>query len=176
MPAPHVKSYHFAASGNIPNNPELPLLLYRQVFATDSKLEKNFKEAFKQNNWGGSWVNGVFRYHHYHSTAHEVLGVIAGSATLIFGGPEGKEVDVQAGDLVVLPAGTGHCRQSASPDFKVIGAYPNGQEDYDICTEEDDTAEKKKNIARVPLPVADPVAGAKGPLLKHWQPKQHREE
>jgi len=155
--------------GNIPNNQHLPLLLYRQVFASHSTLEAQFKEAFKNNHWGGNWTNGVFSYHHYHSKSHEVLGIAAGSATLIFGGPGGKEVQVQAGDMVVLPAGTGHCRKSASPDFTVVGAYPKGQENYDICTEEDDPAEKRQNINRVPLPQEDPVSGKAGPLPQHWQ-------
>jgi uncharacterized protein YjlB len=156
-------------SGNIPNNPELPLLFYRQVFSHTNNLEHQFKEAFRQNNWGGSWVNGVFSYHHYHSTSHEVLGVAAGSATLIFGGPGGEEVKIKAGDMVVLPAGTGHCRKSASSDFSVVGAYPKGQENYNICTEEDDMEEEKQRIRQVALPATDPVAGAEGPLLKHWK-------
>jgi len=155
--------------GNIPNNQVLPLLLYRQVFTDQHNLERQFKEAFQQNNWGGSWTNGVFAYHHYHSKSHEILGVIAGSATLILGGPGGEEVQVQAGDMVVLPAGTGHCRKHASSDFQVVGAYPKGQEDYDICTEDDDAEQKRKNIRQVSLPTADPIAGANGPLLQHWK-------
>lgn len=155
----------------IPNNPDLPLLLYRQVFPAGNELEKQFRKAFGENNWAGIWTNGVFGYHHYHSTAHEVLGVAAGSATLIFGGPGGQEVEVTAGDMVVLPAGTGHCRKQASSGFSVVGAYPKGQQDYDICTETDDVAEKVKHIAKVPLPQTDPIAGKQGPLLQHWQLK-----
>ncbi|GAB3536559.1 cupin domain-containing protein [Pontibacter brevis] len=157
---------------NIPNNPHLPLLLYREVFSGNRELERQFKEAFAQHNWAGSWTNGVFDYHHYHSTAHEVLGVAAGSATIIFGGPGGKEVEVKAGDMVVLPAGTGHCRKSASSDFTVVGAYPARQEQYDICTEDDNPENKKQNIKQVTLPKADPVAGEGGPLLQHWK-KSH---
>ncbi|WP_187262928.1 cupin domain-containing protein [Pontibacter beigongshangensis] len=153
----------------IPNNPDLPLLLYRQVFRAGDNLEHQFKEAFRENSWAGTWTNGVFGYHHYHSVAHEVLGVAAGAATLIFGGPGGQEVEVTAGDMVVLPAGTGHCCKQASSNFRVIGAYPQGQEDYDICKETDDVAEKVKNIAKVALPLADPVAGRHGPLLQHWR-------
>lgn len=161
--------YQLDANGEIPNNPRLPLLLYRQLFSEADDLKEQFEQAFKENKWGGSWVNGVFDYHHYHSTAHEVLGVLSGTATIIFGGPGGKEVDVKAGDMAVLPAGTGHCRKSASHDFSVIGAYPEGQEDYDICTEKDDPADKKKNIEKVAMPAADPVAGKSGPLMRQWQ-------
>ena len=168
MPVPEVTPYLLQPHGNIPNNRALPILLYRQVFS-GGNLESRFKEAFRQNNWAGSWVNGVFSYHHYHSRSHEVLGVAAGSATLILGGPGGEELKVEAGDMVVLPAGTGHCRKSASSDFSVVGAYPKGQEDYDICTEENKMKEKQENIRHVALPIADPALGEHGPLLEHWQ-------
>ncbi len=158
----------------IPNNQKLPLLLYRQVFKESTNLGHQFREAFKQNNWSGTWANGVFSYHHHHSRAHEVLGVAAGSAVLIFGGPGGKEIEVKAGDMAVLPAGTGHCRKSASSDFNVIGAYPKGQEAYDTCTEKDDAEEKKKNIAAVALPTADPVYGQNGPLVQQWSFRSDR--
>ena len=163
-----VTTLNLQPHGNIPNNQHLPLLLYRQVFSASDKLENEFKEAFAQHNWKGSWTNGVFDYHHYHSKSHEVLGVAAGSAFIIFGGPGGEEVEVKAGDMVVLPAGTGHCRKSASPDFSVVGAYPKGQENYDICREDDDVEDKIRNIRQVPLPDSDPVAGKDGPLLQHW--------
>ena len=169
MEAQAVKTFILQPHGNIPNNQHLPVLLYRQVFTEGNNRTEQFKEVYAQNNWGGTWVNGVFDYHHYHSKSHEVLGIAAGSATLILGGPGGKEVEVSAGDMVVLPAGTGHCRKSASSDFSVVGAYPKGQENYDICTEDDDMQEKQENIARVLLPTADPVFGKEGPLPAHWK-------
>lgn len=164
--------YFLQPHGNIPNNPQLPLLVYEQVFSEKDNLVSRFKEVFKQNNWRGSWVNGVFSYHHYHSTSHEVLGVAAGSAILILGGPGGKEIEVKAGDMLVLPAGTGHCLKSSAAGFQVVGAYPAGQEDYDICTEKDNPEEKKKHLAKVSLPTADPVFGEEGPLLLHWKQRQ----
>lgn len=164
-----VTSLYLQPHSNIPNNPQLPLLLYRQVFSGNSNLEDQFKEVFAQHNWRGRWTNGVFDYHHYHSKSHEVLGVAAGSATIVFGGPGGEEVEIKAGDMVVLPAGTGHCRKSASFDFSVVGAYPKGQENYDICMEKDEVEKKQKNIRQVPLPETDPVAGKDGPLLQHWK-------
>ncbi|WP_017730439.1 cupin domain-containing protein [Nafulsella turpanensis] len=169
MKEPKVISYQLSENGQIPNNPTLPLLIYQQVFEEPDRLKEQFQQAFEKNNWRGSWVNGVFDYHHYHSNAHEVLGIAAGTATIMFGGPEGTEVDVQAGDMVVLPAGTGHCRLSASDDFKVVGAYPAGQEDYDTCTQKDDPDEKEENIRHVSLPKADPVSGESGPLMQHWK-------
>ncbi|PRY03999.1 uncharacterized protein YjlB [Pontibacter ummariensis] len=169
MEAQSVTPYLLQPHGSIPNNQRLPLLLYQQVFQATGDLTSRFKTAFAQHGWAGSWVNGVYSYHHYHSNAHEVLGVAAGRAVIIFGGPGGKEVAVTAGDMAVLPAGTGHCLKSSSPDFKVVGAYPAGQENYDTCTEQDDPDEKKRHIAQVALPESDPVAGKDGPLLAYWK-------
>ena len=163
-----VETLRLQPNGNIPNNQHLPLLLYRQVFVQGEQLEKQFKELFKQNNWGGTWVNGVFDYHHYHSKSHEVLGVAGGSAILMLGGPDGHKVEVALGDVVVLPAGTGHCLISATAGFKVVGSYPKGQENYDICTEKDDLQEKLKNIEQTALPTTDPISGTNGPLMQRW--------
>lgn len=169
MPNTEIELYPFSQNGRIPNNSNYPLLLYRQAIPDTEGSSKAFEKKFEQNSWGGSWTNGVYDYHHYHSTSHEVLGVYSGSATLTFGGPGGQEVRVKAGDMVVIPAGVGHCRKEASSDFKVVGAYPVGQEDYDICTEKDDPEEKKKAIAAVALPSADPLEGSKGRLLREWR-------
>jgi len=170
MKTQHITPYLLQPNGKIPNNQQLPLLVYQQVFEAKEDLVSQFKEAFEQHNWRGTWADSVFDYHHYHSTSHEALGVAAGSALLVLGGPDAQEIEVRAGDMLVLPAGTGHCLESSSADFKVVGAYPEGQASYDICTEEDDPKEKKKNIRKVPLPETDPVAGANGPLLEHWRP------
>jgi uncharacterized protein YjlB len=35
-----------------------------------------------EHGWGGSWVDGVFDFHHFHSTSHEAHAVVAGAATL----------------------------------------------------------------------------------------------
>ena len=163
-----VNQYAIEENGMFPNNPQLPLLVYPQIFTDQNDYKEVFSNAFKENGWGGSWVNGVYDYHHYHSTSHEVLAVIKGHATLIFGGPGGKVIDVKAGDMVVIPAGVAHCCRQASEDFKVLGAYPQGQEDYDICTEKDNPEKKKSNIPKVPLPEADPVEGVNGPLMEYW--------
>jgi uncharacterized protein YjlB len=162
-----VEQYLLKQNGGIPNNKKLPVLIYKQVFKEN--IKEQFEKSFSSNGWGGQWINGIYNYHHYHSTAHEALGIIDGEAKLIVGGPDGKVVEVESGDIIILPAGTGHCRLNASDDFKVIGAYPEGQEDYDLCTEKDDPEEKKKNIIKVSLPDNDPVQDIGGALKEIWK-------
>ncbi len=164
---PDTATYYFEDDGKIPNNPGLPLLIYRQALDTTENAD-NCIERFRQNGWTGAWVNGIYPFHHYHSTAHEVLGVVQGEAEVILGGPEGLNTTLRAGDVVVIPAGVGHYRETASPDFQVVGAYPEGQ-DWDLCRgEPDERPEKTENIKEVPLPEKDPVFGEEGALKKEW--------
>ncbi len=102
-----VREYLFEDDGRIPNNRTQPLLVYSKPPAVRAGLV--IARHCSRDGWGGAWVNGVFSYHHYHSNAHEVLCVVSGSASIAFGGPEGETVEVQAGDVVVIPAGVGHC-------------------------------------------------------------------
>jgi uncharacterized protein YjlB len=100
-----------APSGErIPNHPSFPVLLYRDVEAAAGGADA-CSAQFSEHGWGGSWVDGVFGFHHFHSTSHEVLAVIGGRATLELGGPQGRAFEVSTGDVVVLPAGTGRVRR-----------------------------------------------------------------
>lgn len=151
----------FAPPGEqIPNHPSFAALIYRAVPGVSEGTD-SCRDLFAGNGWGGSWVDGVFDFHHFHSTSHEVLGVVAGEATLELGGPQGDAFDVAAGDVLVLPAGTGHRRASARPAFTVVGAYPEGQEDYDLLRGADpaEVAAARERIAALGAPPADPVGG-----------------
>ena len=164
-----VRVHVLADDGTFPNS-RLPLLLYRHAVDLDGDDPLAAIEAILHaNGWGNGWRNGVYPYHHYHSTAHEVLIVYAGSARVQFGGERGLVAMLKPRDVVVIPAGVGHRNAGASVDFHVMGAYPRGQV-WDICYgKPDERPRSDDNIARVPLPTADPVFGRQGPLLVHWR-------
>jgi uncharacterized protein YjlB len=86
-----------------------------------------------------------------------------------FGGANGEELEVAAGDVAVLPAGTGHQRLSASGDLLVVGAYPP-EGTYDLCRATPAMRQRAlATIPQVPLPATDPLYGADGPLLRLWR-------
>jgi uncharacterized protein YjlB len=164
-----VRAHVLADDGTIPNS-RLPLLVYHKgVDLAGQDPPAAIEATLRANGWGNGWRNGVFAYHHYHSTTHEVLVVYAGSARAQFGGERGIVATLNPGDVVIIPAGVGHKNLGASADFRVIGAYPRGQA-WDICYgKPDERPRSDENIARVPLPTADPVFGRQGPLLAHWR-------
>ncbi len=161
------ETFSFQDDGAIPNS-RVPMLVYRHAVPADAEAIENL---FERNHWPPRWRNGVHPFHHFHSTAHEVLGVARGHARVLFGGPKGEVLEISAGDVVVLPAGTGHCNQGASSDLLIIGAYPVGTADR-LDTRRgkpEEHEEVVRNIATVPLPDADPVEGAEGPLRRFWR-------
>jgi len=163
------QTYHFADDGETPNNPALSLLVYRRVLAREAAdPAAQFEQAFASHGWGRSWRDGIFDFLHFHTRAHEVLGIARGRARVQFGGANGQELDVEAGDVVVLPAGTGHRRVSASADLLVVGAYPDNSGLDQKRPGQIDHARAVAAIAAVPLPLQDPVYGADGPLMTMW--------
>ena len=77
-------------------------------------------------------------------------------------------LDVRAGDAVVIPAGVAHKNLEDSTNFLVVGAYPQGQA-WDMQKGlPDDRPQAEENIHQVPMPLADPLMGADGPLMKYW--------
>jgi uncharacterized protein YjlB len=160
-----VETHSFADDGAIPNSP-LPVLIYRDV--PEAREAGDCESLFAANGWLGAWRDGIFPFHHFHSTAHEVLGIVSGTAAVALGGPGGDRLEVGPGDVLVLPAGTGHRNLGASGELLVIGAYPDGMR-WDL--RRGDPAEHDEalaNIRAVPLPRADPVIGPGGPLTELW--------
>ncbi|WP_353062750.1 cupin [Tunturibacter psychrotolerans] len=162
---PNPQQLHLKPNGWMPNSP-LPVLLYRSALPSSANLAADMERIFAANGWPPQWRNGVYAFHHYHSTAHEVLGFAAGHADLMLGGEGGETVTVHAGDVLVLPTGTGHCRISASHDFLVIGAYPEN-EHWDICRSTA-SPETLASMRKIRFPQSDPLTGSSGALPKLW--------
>jgi uncharacterized protein YjlB len=168
-----IGEYRFADDGLYPNNRRWPLLHYHLALAVAGGLAsaQACQALFERHGWSNGWVNGVYSFHHYHSNTHEVLGVVQGTAEVFFGGPHGQILSLYRGDVVVIPAGVAHKCMDASPNFVVVGAYPDGR-DFDInhgTREEHDRALGR--IEAVPRPASDPVFGPGGPLLRKWSPQ-----
>ncbi len=157
--------------GIFPNNGNLPLILYRNAIRFEGGGPELLEEIFHRNNWVGSWRNGIYPFHHYHSTAHEVLGVYSGQCRVQLGGPEGKVFDIEKGDVVLIPAGVAHKNLGSSPDFRVVGAYPTGQSWDMNYGKEGERPAADRNIPGVGLPGEDPVFGDLGPVKEQWNLK-----
>ena len=160
--------------GVFPNNARRPLLVYRSALSLPDRDPASIVEAlFAANRWGGAWRNGVYGFHHYHSTAHEVLGVYGGRAEIQLGGDRGVVVLVQRGDVLVIPAGVAHKNLSPEAGLRVVGAYPAGTAPDMNYGNPAERPLADGNIERTPLPQADPVYGPDGPLSIHWgRPEQ----
>ena len=164
----NVTPFFFKDDGSIPNNP-LPLLIYSDAIDVGgSDPASNIEHRFASNGWGKMWRNGIYTFHHYHSTSHEVLGCYRGSAKVLLGGEQGELLTLNAGDVVLIPAGVGHFNKGASSDFRVVGAYPKG---FDWDMQYGRPGERPKvleNIAALPVPPNDPVLASAGGLKEHW--------
>jgi uncharacterized protein YjlB len=162
-------TFQFEDDGLVPNNP-LPFIIYKRVIDVDNAHpERTIEQVFAGNRWGSMWRNGIYDYLHYHSTAHEVLGIARGQARVRFGGDQGKVLEVSAGDVAILPAGTGHQCLFATRDLSVVGAYPPGQIMEITRPTPDNHAKALKMIPQVDLPRTDPVIGEDGPLVRLWR-------
>ncbi len=160
-----VEKLQFSPNGWMPNNDRLPVLLYRRAFDGTGMVDR-MEALLAKNLWPAQWRNGVYTFHHYHSTAHEVLGFAGGSAQLMLGGENGRVVTIEAGDVLVLPVGTGHFLMQAGPGFLVVGAYPVDQH-WDICRSAPDAAGIER-MRQLPFPASDPHTGQGGELVRSW--------
>ncbi len=163
------QDYYLSDTGEIPNNLTLPLLIYRKFFeASAPQLAERFEDLFSSNGWLPAWRYGIYDFVHYHSTAHEVIGVFQGRARVRFGHAEGLDTWLEAGDVVVIPAGVSHECLEQTDDFQGVGAYPEGQEPDIMKGSRSERPAADMRIDQVPLPQADPVLGRDGPLTHLW--------
>ena len=159
--------YYIEDDGTIPNN-RLPVIVYRQVIAA-VEMADWMENTFKANGWTNNWRDVVYRYDHFHSTTHEVLGVGDGTVTLHIGGEKGVSLEVTKGDVIILPAGVGHCAISEHLDYVIVGGYPDGR-DWDILLGTPDEREMAiPRIEKLPVPKTDPIFGLEGELSKWWK-------
>ena len=155
--------------GPFPNNGLLPLLHYPAAFQPGAEADADIvKELLETNGWTNSWVDSILEQHHYHSTTHEVLVALKGSARVQFGGPNGITLTFEQGDVVIIPAGVAHMKLDEADGFTCLGAYPDGRE-YDMnYGKPGERPSADENIKKAPLPESDPLYGADGPLIKNW--------
>lgn len=167
--SPNVTKHLLKDGGTYSNNEKLPLLAYKGALASGDCDPAKIEHLLENHSWGSSWRNSVYPYHHYHSTAHEVLVVCSGSAKVQFGSEDGVVLKISLGDAVVIPAGVAHKKLEANQDFRVVGAYPLGQSWDMNYGKPGERPKADENIAAVPLPKADPLYEEDGPLMQNWQ-------
>ena len=165
---PEIETFILAPTADIPNS-GLPLVLYRRALPPDLQTPGGCQALFRENDWVGNWVDGIFDYWHYHVTGHEVLGCVAGEAEVGFGGHSGIEATFAAGDVVVIPAGVGHKRLSEKRSgFTVVGGYPPGQNGTITRAGDISVSDAERMILDLRPPRSDPVLGFEGPLFAAW--------
>lgn len=172
-PVQHVNiiRHYLRDDGVFPNNGLLPLLVYRSALQISANAATIATELFETNGWSNAWTNGIYDYHHYHSNTHEVVGIIAGTVRVQFGGDHGISLQLDAGDVVIIPAGVAHKNLGSDENFKCVGAYPGGK-DYNILYgKAGERPKADETINSVHLPSTDPVYGISGPLLTNWENK-----
>ncbi len=161
-----VITFYFENDGDIPNN-ILPVIIYKN--ALQYLTDKNFESTFSQNRWANNWQDIILTEDHFHSNTHEVLGLKSGQASLMLGGRRGEIVNVEQGDVIILPAGVGHFSVDNSGDYQFVGGYPNGADwNLKFSLKKENSASILAEIANIPLPKKDPIFGENGPLFEFW--------
>jgi uncharacterized protein YjlB len=165
------ETLQFSKNGRVPNS-RFPVLIYHGAVTIDAGPDPAGAviAGFRKNNWLNNWrYPGIYDYYHFHSTTHEVLGVVSGQMTLRLGGEGGSEVSLAASDVLVMPAGVSHIYLDGSSDILVVGGYPDGR-DWDLMRDEDiseaDWRDALKRIMTLPIPDRDPVTGE---AMRQWQ-------
>ena len=160
QPSIQVESFQLADDGCFLNS-RYPALVYRAVLpASSPDLAAGFEALFAANGWPPAWRAGLFTMHHYHSAAHEVLGIMSGWVHARLGGERGERVTLWAGDAVLIPAGVAHRNEGESPDFLAVGAYPRGMRVDMRYGRAEERRVDERRLAAVPPPSPDPVFGS----------------
>lgn len=167
---PHILHFILRKNKYFPNS-RLPVLIYRKALDLPRQRNKSAdisQQIFLRNGWSNSWRNGIYDFHHYHSTTHESMVVCMGWAQVMLGGPNGKKIKLEQGDVIILLAGVGH-KCTASKDFVCVGAYPQGK-DYDMNFGLSSELRRSiSHIGKLSIPAKDPVFGSEGFLRAYWK-------
>ncbi|KAL5342057.1 hypothetical protein BJX70DRAFT_386464 [Aspergillus crustosus] len=169
-----VDTYLLPPTPHAPNS-LLPVLHYRNVLPQPLN-EETVTKFLTTHQWEkrGTW--GHIPIRHFHPNSHECYGIFQGSSRLLLGvgGSDqtgGVEISVQAGDVIVLPAGTAHSCARSSHNYRYIGVYPK-----DCPRWRNEMGSKPINLnalreesGKVASPEEDPVYGAGGPLIQLWK-------
>ena len=168
------EQYFVKDNGIFPNS-ILPVLYYRNGLKLPSLFSAmHVKNIFEKNDWSNNWRNGIYTYHHYHSITHEVVGIIRGKTILQLGGDDGIELNIQKGDVLVIPAGVAHKNLGNEKDAIAIGAYPGGR-DYDMnYGKPGERPATDNNISKLPVPSTDPLFGKASGVPKIWKIARQR--
>ncbi|RYY11233.1 MAG: cupin domain-containing protein [Chitinophagaceae bacterium] len=171
LPPEHTSVFFLDDDGDFPNNEQLPVIVYEHALqiSNEDLAERDIEGLLADNRWHHPWRGQVQDFHHYHSTAHEVLIALKGRATLMLGGPRGTTLQLNPGDVILIPAGVAHKAEESSADFECIGAYPEDQLFDMNYGKPEERSKANENIQQLPLPEADPVYGIDGPLVFHWK-------
>ena len=165
----NVSQHHIPFFQHIPNSSAYPLLHYRGAYPPSTSASAVEAHLAALGAALPQWRYTMYRKCHFHSTAHEVLCVVQGQATLCFGGGENParvELAARAGDVLIVPAGVAHhLLEEGKEGFEMVGSYPPGQQ-WDMCYGEDGEEQKVKGIEGVKWFDRDPLYGEKGPTVK----------
>lgn len=163
-----IEKFYFEGNGRVPNS-RLPLLIYRNVIKWPVV---EMEAIMRQNRWMPSWHAhlGMWPRHHFHSEAHEFICVTRGSHAGKFGGHDGQHASLNQGDVVVIPAGVGHCGFELSDDLNLTGGFNEGFGVVDFRMGfPEEYADVSRRAREIPLVDFDPFFGVNGPLVQIWR-------
>ncbi|WWC68288.1 uncharacterized protein I206_102211 [Kwoniella pini CBS 10737] len=167
-----VTQHHIPAYQNFPNTSlrPYPLIIYHSAFPSSISAASIESHLSKIGIVDPAWRFTMYTQHHYHSTVDEVLVVYSGSAKLCFGGshdnPDRVEVDATKGDVMIVPAGVGHALLDDKGGFGIVGSYPKGSKNWDMCTgKQKERVNQWVRIKQLNWLKGDPIYGNEGPVV-----------
>ncbi|KAL4784419.1 hypothetical protein BJX76DRAFT_367627 [Aspergillus varians] len=167
-------TYYLPPTEHTPNN-SLPVLHYKNVLPLP-RTEEETTKLLTAHKWEKRLLGymGAISVSHFHPNTHECYGIFQGVSTLLLGAAGwdgvsnvGLRITVHTGDVIVLPAGTGHSSVESTDDYRYIGpGCPRWRNEFGKKPIDGKTF--RDEIAGVAYPEEDPVYGRDGPLMQLW--------